>query len=107
MEVRLYACPSFIDNRKERNMKLICKFESVDMGNEIISVPVGEQAAKIHGILKLNAEGQEILSLLEKQTTEEQVVDALAAKYENDRKNLEEYVHMVLNKLRASALLDE
>ena len=88
-------------------MKLKYTFESINMGDEIISVPVGDGAAQVHGILKLNNEGQEIFNLLEKETTEEQVVDTLAAKYENDRTTLAGYVHAVLDKLRAADLLEE
>ena len=46
-------------------MKLKNTFESVDMGNEIIMVPVGKSAEQVQGVLKLNAEGLEIMNMLE------------------------------------------
>ena len=88
-------------------MKLKYTFEAVNLGDEIVSVPVGNGATQVHGVLKLNREGQEILKLLEVETSEEQVVEALAAKYENDRATLAAYVHAVLDKLRAADLLEE
>lgn len=88
-------------------MKLKCTFEAVDMGEEIICVPVGAEAAEVHGVLKLNAEGREILDLLKTETTEDQVVDALAAKYENDRAALARYVQNVLKTLRDAGLIEE
>jgi len=88
-------------------MKLKYTFEAVDMGEEIICVPVGEGAAQVHGILKLNAEGREIIDLLKEETTEDAVISALAAKYENDRATLAGYVRNVLDSLRSAGLLDE
>ena len=97
----------FSDDGKENKMKLKYRFESVDMGDEIVAVPVGDGAAQVSGVLKLNTEGREILSLLEKEISEEQLVDTLAAKYENDRDTLVNYVRAVLEKLRTANLLDE
>ena len=88
-------------------MKLKYTFESVDMGDEIISVPVGEGALKVQGVLKLNAEGREILDMLKADTTEKQIVDALEAKYENDRAMLVRYVGDALRSLRDAGLIEE
>ena len=35
-------------------MKLKYTFEAVDMGDEIIFVPVGDKASEVHGVLKLS-----------------------------------------------------
>ena len=86
-------------------MKLKYSFEAVDMGDEIIYVPVGKGAANVSGVLKLNREGQEIIELLKEETSEEAIVSALAAKYENDRTILVGYVRSVLDRLNAASLL--
>lgn len=86
-------------------MKLKYTFEAVDMGDEIICVPVGEGAAEVQGVLKLNREGREILDLLKEETTEEAIVSVLAAKYENDRAILADYVRDVLDRLHDAGLL--
>ncbi len=88
-------------------MKLKYSFETVDMGDEIIAVPVGDGAQKIHGILKLNKEGLELYELLKKETTEESIVETLAAKYENDRDSLISYVHNFIETLRNSGMIEE
>ncbi len=88
-------------------MKLRCVFEPVDMGNEIIAVPVGNGAKEVHGVLKLNKEAQEILTLLEKDTKEEDIVNCLVEKYKSNRQVIEEYVNKVLVVLRKADLLEE
>ena len=88
-------------------MKLKYSFETVDMGNEIILVPVGEGAEKVHGVVKLNHEGREILELLKEETSEEAIVSSLANKYENDRATLMSYVLKAIENLRNYGLLTE
>lgn len=88
-------------------MKLRCVFEPVDMGNEIIAVPVGNGAKEVHGVLKLNKEAQEILALLEKDTKEEDIVNCLVEKYKSNRQVIEKYVNKVLVVLRKADLLEE
>lgn len=97
--------PSFIPG--EGVMKLKHIFEYVEMGEEIIAVPVSSKNDSLHGVVKLNYEGSEILKLLEKDTTEEEIVDVLALKYENDRETLREYVRSYIEKLREEDLIEE
>ena len=61
----------------------------------------------MHGVLKINKEGQEILELLKEETTEEQIVNTLAAKYQNDRTVLIEYVRNTIDSLRGAGLITE
>ena len=88
-------------------MRLKSDFEFVDMGDEIIAVPIGKGAEQIRGVLKMNLEGQEILDLLKKGNTEEQIIDTLTAKYENDRDTISGYVHEMLIKLCSAGLMEE
>lgn len=88
-------------------MKLKYTFENVDMGTEIISVPVGEGANNVHGVVKLNKEGKEILELLREDITEQQIVNKLTAKYENDRATLENWVAKVIETLKNANLLED
>ena len=88
-------------------MKLKYTFEYVDMGDGIVAVPVGRDADRIHGVLKLNKEGREILNLLENEITEEKIVDTLALQYENTRDVLAGYVHKTIDVLRSDGLIDE
>lgn len=87
-------------------MKLKYIFESVDMGDEIILVPVGEGANHVQGILKMNKEGLEIVKLLKTEISENQIVDLLSKKYVNDKETLLEYVHTVIKELTQAGVLE-
>ena len=39
-------------------MRLKHFFETIDMGDEIIMVPVGASAQQVHGVIKLNESGR-------------------------------------------------
>ena len=88
-------------------MKLKYTFENVEMDGEIIAVPIEDSAEEMHGVLRLNGGASEILNLLKKDTTEENVVSALAEQYENNRDEITVYVHEFVNKLWEMNLLEE
>ena len=88
-------------------MKLKYTFENVNMGDEIISVPVGDGASEVHGVLKMNESGREIMELLQDETTEEKILDYLTAKYENSREELAVNVRETIAKLREAGLIAE
>ena len=88
-------------------MKLKYEFEPVDMGDETIMVPIGENANQVHGIIRLNQGGQEIVGLLQTETDENEMITALSEKYENDRETISRYVHQVVETLRKQGLIAE
>ena len=88
-------------------MRLKYTFESVDMGEQKILVPVGDEATEIHGVLKLNKEGLEIAELLKEDISEERIVDILANKYENEREILAKYVHNAIEVMRKADLIED
>lgn len=88
-------------------MKLKYTFDAVNMGDEIVSVPVGKGADELHGIVKMNKSGQEIMDFLKEDTSVEKIVDALSAKYENDREELISDVLHIVDELRKAGILDE
>ena len=88
-------------------MKLKCSFEFVEVGDETVAVPEGENAKSVNGVLKLNKEGLEIFSMLEKETSEAEIVDTLAGKYKNSRESLAAYVRNLLETLRSNGLITE
>ena len=88
-------------------MKLKYDFTIMDMGDEFAAVPVGDDAAKFHGMLKLNALSAEILELLKQETTPEAVHKYLKDKYPESTD--EEIAHTLvdfLNTLFREGLLD-
>ena len=98
------SCPVLI--RGAKTMKLICDFEMVDMGTEIIAVPVGGKADQVHCVIKLNESGRIILELLTKGTTEEQILNMLCNKYRNDREELEQYIRDVVLLLNSYGVIE-
>lgn len=87
-------------------MKLKYTFETVNMGDEIILVPVGENASEVHGVIKLNAEGKEIVDVLQNNTTEEFIIQMLMGKYSNDPDEIKKYVKDVIGILQKEDLLE-
>lgn len=88
-------------------MKLKYLLEATELDDELICVPVGPGAEEVQGVLKLNASGYEIVQLLEQDTTQDAIVDALAAKYQTDRATLANYVAKFVGVLRESGMIEE
>lgn len=88
-------------------MKLKYTFASVNLGDEYAYVPVGDSAMQLKGILRLNDEAFEIINLLEKDFTKEQIVDTLSAKYENNRVELDNFVQKTIEKLHSYGVIEE
>ena len=86
-------------------MKLRYTFDTVEMGDEIICVPVGDGADQIHGVVRLNKSGLEIMELLKNEITLEQIVDELAARYNNDREELLDRVQNVIDTLQNAGII--
>ena len=89
-------------------MKLKYTFEIVDLGNETVAVAVGKDAEKLHGVLKINKSGAEILDLLSNETTETSIIETLHSKYNyNEQEEIIKYVHHFLENLRKQDLIQE
>lgn len=88
-------------------MRLTHKFETVEMGDEIVAVPVDESANSLHGVLKLNKEGAEILEMLKDDISEETIINNLAIKYDNDYESLSQLVHTFIETLKTHDLIAE
>lgn len=86
-------------------MRLNTSFEIVDMGEEMIAVPVGKRASDVRGVLKMNTEGREVFELIESGMDEDGIVDFLVGKYENERAEIIEYVQSFISVLHEHDLL--
>ena len=62
-------------------MKLRYQFAIMDMGGEFAAVPVGDDADKFHGMLKLNEVSADILEQLKEDTTPMKIHLHLKEKY--------------------------
>ena len=88
-------------------MKLKCELETVDLSDEIIAVPVGQSSDQLHGVLRLNQAGKEVLNLLREETCEEEIIHKLSLKYENNPDQLASYVRQTIAQLKDLNLIAE
>ena len=88
-------------------MKLKYDFETVELGDDYVSVPIGERSNTFHGVIKLNKEGMEIFNLLKTDISEESIVNILASKYENNRETISDYVSQAIKRLREIGVIEE
>ncbi len=86
-------------------MKLNDAFIVHTFNDETILVPTA--AAPFHGLGEGNQTVGVILNCLTKDTTEEEIVDALAAAFDGNREEMAEDVRAVIAKLRAIGAIDE
>ena len=86
-------------------MKLKSNFITQDIDDTQFLVPVGAEA--FQGIVRSNKTAAFIVDCLKKETTEEQIVDRMAAKYAADRKTIAADVAEILDTLRKINALDE
>ncbi len=74
-------------------------FEIMDLDDGLVAVPIGDGADQFHGVLKVNETAVSILKLLEQDTSEEKIVDALMQEYSGDKAQITNYVHAFVKKL--------
>lgn len=86
-------------------MKAKYTFEIMEIDDQMMAVPVGEEADELHGILKLNESAAAILELLKEETSEEEIVQKLLEKYESSEEELKSYVHDYLTELEEAGIL--
>ena len=88
-------------------MKLRYEFAIMDMGGEFAAVPVGEDANKFHGMLKLNDVSADILEQLKENTTPMKIHLHLKEKYpESTDEEIAEKLVKFLNRLNHEGLLE-
>lgn len=88
-------------------MKTRYSFEVVDLDDGRVAIPVGKDAEKFHGVIKVNDTAVDILELMEQDTTEEKIVESLLEKYTGDKMKIAEYVHEFIEKLDAEGLIQQ
>jgi len=86
-------------------MRLKYEFETTELGDEIIAVPVGDNAMNFKGVLNLNASAAAILKLLKEDTTADEIVLSLMDEYEGSKEELTAFVEKFVQKLENEDLL--
>ncbi|MBR0219156.1 MAG: PqqD family protein [Clostridia bacterium] len=87
-------------------MKTKYQFETMDLDDVLVAVPVGEGAEAFKGVLKVNETAAAILKLLAQDTTEEAIVSELLKEYAGDKAEIAAYVHEYIEKLAAEGLVE-
>lgn len=87
-------------------MKFKYSFEFVNMGDEIIMVPVGDGANQVKGVIKLNETGYKIIQMMMQGMKTDDIVSSLAEKYDNDKDIIKEYVCKVVDIMKDNNLIE-
>lgn len=88
-------------------MKLKEGFILHNVGNEHMMVATGDAGKIFNGLVRNNATANFILEQLMNETTEEQIVDAMMAKYDASREQIASDVKSVLQQVKEAGFLDE
>lgn len=87
-------------------MKLKYEFVVNNVAGETIAVSVGGTAGSFNGYIKLNKTGAFIFKMLKKETTREEIINALRAEYPDaTQQDATESVDELLEKLDKAELL--
>lgn len=87
-------------------MKLKYDLEFMEVGKDIVAVPVGDNANELHAMININNESKQILELIKESNTPEEVLDKLCKLYPNDNRNeLGQQLCDFLNQLIREGLL--
>ena len=86
-------------------MKAKYTFEIMDLDDGLVAVPVGDGADQFHGVLKVNETAAAILKLIEQETTEEEIVDALLKEYNGNREEVAACVREYLETLNTEGVI--
>ena len=92
-------------DRKEKIMKLNDNFLTQDIDDTQVMVATGD--TDFSGIVRSNQTAAEIVGLMKEETTRDEVLDKMCAKYDAPREVIAEDVDMVIATLRRVGALDE
>ncbi len=76
------------------------------LGDNYIIVPVGPEAQRFNGIIKINETGKLIWEMLENTATREELVTAMTEHFEIDRVTAEKDVDIFVEKAARANLID-
>ena len=86
-------------------MRLNSSFVHHQLDDQTVIVPTG--SAAFHGLVQGNATLAAIVECLSNDTTEAEIVDALCARFDGDRADIEADVAEAVKKLREIGAIDE
>lgn len=81
-------------------------FEFMNLEDEMVAVPVGNNASQFHGVLKINETATAILKLLEKDTTVEEITEEIMKQYSGDKNDITGFVREFTDRLIAEGIVE-
>ena len=87
-------------------MKAKYSFEIMELDDDMVAVPIGTNGEQFNGVLKINETASAILKLLQVESTEEKIVDALLEEYSGEREEIADYVHSFLEYLKQENIIE-
>jgi len=88
-------------------MKLISGFVLHNVDQDCMAIATGEALEKFNGLVRNNETAGFIFGLLQEDTSEEKIVDAMCAEYNAPREVITADVHRIINQIREAGLLEE
>lgn len=85
--------------------KLKYIFETLELDDVLIAIPVGEGINEFHKVIKLNETAAFIFNLLQEEMTEEQIVNAILGEYDAPKEVVERDVHKYLENFKERGVL--
>ena len=87
-------------------MKIKDGFIKKNVGGVDVVVAVGEASVNFNAMITLNGTGAFLWSLLEKDTTEKELLDAMLEKYDIDEQTAKKDIAAFLAKARSAGLIE-
>lgn len=87
-------------------MKLKYTFETVQLDDSIIAVPVGENSKEFSAAIKLNKTGAEIFELLNNDISEAEIISKLIERHDVALDECSAFVHEFIEGLNKESVLD-
>lgn len=78
----------------------------MEIEDERMAVPIGDNADELHAVFKLNQTAADIIELLKDEITEEEIIKKLKERYEGSDENIEDGVHEYIKELLEAGLLE-
>ena len=88
-------------------MKMLYNFEIMEMGDEFVAVPVGDDRSRFHGMMRMNQEAAEMLRLIQQHRSPEAVLEVLLQSHPDlERNDIGQALCEFLNRLISEGILD-
>lgn len=86
-------------------MKIVDGFVLKNIADTNVVVPLGTNTVSFRSVISLNDTGAFLWKLLEKETSEEELLEAVLKEYDIDRQTAEADIQAFLNSVREANLL--